>query len=101
MPKPEFKTEWESRAYDEAFEAMTALLNLSNTMGGQKAVVSGMLDAFVREHRTLQQSTIRNFVGFLTAWSQGEEGMLTDARNHDAWRFATKIREIGPGFASI
>jgi len=101
MPKPEFKTEWESDTYDKAHEAMSALLNLANGMGSSKAVVAGMLDGFLSEHRTLQQAGVRNFVGMLKEWTKFSEPAMTDLRNQDAWKFAKQVVELDPMFANV
>ena len=101
MPKPEFETKWESDTYDDAKVAMGRLLNLANSMGSSKAVVAGMLDSFVQEHRTLQQAGVRNFVSFLREWATGEEAAMTDPRNCDAWRFAKQVVDLDPMFANI
>lgn len=101
MLKPDFKTKWESKAYDKAHDAMNELLNLATSMGSGKAVVAGMLDGFVQEHRTLQQAGIRNFVAFLKAWAKGEEAAMTDPRNCDAWKFAKQVVELDPMFSSL
>jgi len=101
MPKPEFKTEWESDAYDKASDAMSALLNVANSMGSGKAVVAGMLDGFIREHRTLQQAGIRNFVAMLKEWGSHEESHMSDLRNRDAFAFAQQVVELDPLFANV
>lgn len=101
MPKPDFKTEWESDTYDKAFTAMQTLLNLANACGSGKAVVGGMLDGFIREHRTLQQAGVRHFVGMLQEWAKGEEAAMSDLRNKDSWNFAQEIVKLDPFFASI
>jgi len=101
MPKPEFKTEWESAAYDRAFEAMKNLLDVANSMGSGRSVVAGMLDGFLSEHRTLQQSFVRNLALMLKQWSEMDKSMMTDLRNQDAWDFAKKVTEMNPGFMCI
>jgi len=102
MPKPDFKTEWESDTYDKAFAAMETLLNLANACGSGKAIVGGMLDAFVREHRHLQQAGVRHFVGMLQDWTKrGTEAAMSDLRNKDSWDFAQEIVKLDPCFASI
>lgn len=102
MLEPEdFKTEWERDAYEKASNAMSALLDVANSMGGGKAVVAGMLYGFIREHRTLQQSGIRNFVAMLKEWGSYEESHMSDLRNRDAFAFAKQVVELDPMFASI
>ena len=101
MPKPEFKTEWESAAYDRAFEAMKNLLDVANSMGSGRSVVAGMLDGFLSEHRTLQQSFVRNLALMLKQWSEMDKSMMTDLRNQDAFAFAQEVVKLDPMFASI
>ncbi len=91
----EFKTEWETEAYEKAMQLMEDLGNLSSTMGGGRAAVQGLLDGFVRQHRTLQQSIVRNFMGMLTQWAEGEKVVFVDDRNAAAWDFAQHMREDG------
>jgi hypothetical protein len=100
MSKPEFKTEWESEAYDKAFDAMKELLNVANAMGSGKAVVTGMFDGFVREHRTLQQAGIKNFFEMLKEWTEQEREM-TDLRNQVAFDFAKKVVALDFVFPNI
>lgn len=97
----EFKTEWESEAYSKAHDAMSDLLNLAGTMGSGNAVVAGMLDSFVKEHRTLQQSGVRNFVAMLKEWASQEESRVSDRRNRDAFAFAKQVVELDPLFALV
>jgi len=91
-----FDTDWENETYTKSATAMKELLNLANSMGSSKAVVTGMLDALVTEHRTLQQSCIRNFAAMLQEWAGGSEDALTDLRNQAAWEFAQQVRKIDP-----
>lgn len=102
MLEPEdFKTDWERQTYREAIDAMSKLMNLANTMGSEKFVVAGMLAALIGEHRTLQQSGIRNFVEMLKEWGKEDKDRMTDLRNHDAWVFAQHIIKLDPGFANV
>jgi hypothetical protein len=70
--------------------------------GGDAALVEGMLYAFVREHRTLQQSMVRGFVRMMTRWAEeiekDGEAYFVDARNQDACKFARKLKADNPGF---
>lgn len=101
MSKPEFKTKWERDTYDDAKVAMGRLLNLANGMGVQKAVVAGMLDSFIQEHRTLQQAGVRNFVAMLKEWVSYDEVHMSDLRNQDAFAFAKQVVELDPLFANV
>lgn len=101
MSKPDFKTEWESEIYLKSLAAMSTLLDLANGMGSGKAVVKGMYDGFVREHRTLQQAGVRNFVAMLKEWASHEESRVTDLRNQDAFAFAKQVVELDPLFALV
>ncbi len=99
--KREFTTEWEENCYNDAKAAMETLLNLANAMGSNKAIVAGMLDGFLLEHRTLQQASIRNFVGMLQEWAKFEEASASDPRNKDAWDFAQDIVKLDLMFGNI
>lgn len=93
---------WGREAYDAAKVAMGRLLNLANAMGSRNAVVAGMLDSFVQEHRTLQQAGVRNFVDMLQAWVEDDdESTMSDLRNKDAWDFAQEVVKLDPMFADI
>ena len=96
-----FRSKGEEEAYDDAKEAMAKLLNLANVMGNQPVVVGGMLFAFVREHRTLQQAGMRNFVAMLKNWVNKEKPAMVDARNEDSWKFAEQVAELDPYFGCI
>lgn len=101
MTKREFKTEWEENCYNDAKATMETLLSLGNGMGSRKAIIAGMLDGFLREHRTLQQTGIRNFVGMLQEWVKLEEVSVSDSRNKNAWDFAQEVVNLDPIFANI
>ena len=104
MAKPDFPTKWESETYDKAFDAISVLLNLANSTldsSSGKAVVAGMLDGFVQEHRTLQQSAVRNFVAMLKEWASHEESRMSDFRNQDAFAFAKQVVKLDPMFSNI
>lgn len=51
------------RVVKDAEEAMTALINSTNIMGMDDAVVEGMTAALIKAHPTLAQSFVRAFVG--------------------------------------
>jgi len=97
----DFDTDWEKETYAQAAEAMKTLLHLANSMGSDKAIIAGMLDALVTEHRTLQQACIRHFVGMLKTWSQGNHDALADARNEATWKFAQAVAKLDPVFPLI
>ena len=72
-----------------ARDAMTELLGLAaanNTSLRQEAVVNGMLDSLLKEHRTNQQLAIGTLVEVLQQYGKSQ----TDARNEAAvkWAFA-------------
>jgi len=101
MSKPKFTTEWESKTYDKANEAMSNLLNLANSMGSGTSVVAGMLNGFIKEHRTLQQAGIRNFVQMLRLWTENEKSVMIDMRNAAAWDFAKEVAKLDLSFPNI
>lgn len=89
-----FSTKLEQKTYADAHAAMKVLLSLNNAPCGTS--VDGMLDAFVGEHRTLQQAVVRKFVDMLIQWSHGSQPALVDARNEAAWELAREIRGLEP-----
>lgn len=100
----DFDNTFEQRAYDRATSAMKQLLNLPNSCpnsGIVTAVVAGMVDAFIAEHRTLQQAGLRNFAAMLQEWGKGDKPALVDDRNADAWNFAQDVRVLEPSFRNI
>jgi len=73
-----------------AKEAMMALIDSTNIMGGESEVTAGMIDALRGSHRTLQQSFMRCFVETMKEYGK----FNTDLRNQAAVDFAKKINDL-------
>ena len=80
-----------------AKDAMVALIDATNIMGCDDDIIEGMLEGMVGSHRTLQQSSIRCFVGMLKGYSE----CRTDARNENAVEFAKKVSKMETHFSFI
>lgn len=101
MNKRAEMTEWEIEVWERANSAMASLLEAANAMGSSRAIIDGMMDAWRREHRTLQQSVVRMFVAFLSEWAgmiEKEPMAWVDLRNEAAAAFATQLRSDAPAF---
>lgn len=72
--------------YDAGYRIFQELGNAVNS--GNSLLVEGCLDAFIREHRTLQQDIVRLFYYTFSLWIKGDKSMLVDGRNEGAWLFA-------------
>jgi len=84
-------------------EAMTNLVNMTNRENNPEAV-QGMLSAFMRNHRTLQQNTVRMFVAMMCHWAklvEQEPNWFVDLRNEASAEFAKKLLKDAPGFPFI
>jgi len=88
--------QWEVDAYNAGRELADTLGNQANIMGGNHPFMAGLLQGFVRQHRTLQQNIVRMFVIMMTEWGKGHPPMFTDARNEAAFAVAQQIGENPP-----
>jgi len=97
-----YRTELETQANRNGFDAMSKLLDNAATGSVGNATVEGMLLAFVASHRTTQQNCVRNIAAMLTSWRlKHTKAEAVDARNEDAWEFASQIANATPFFAHI
>lgn len=71
-------------------QAMTALIDATNVMGAEEAVIKGMWDALRKNHPTLQQNFVRSLVGL--GKTVEEKGYKGDARNSAALEI---LKDIG------
>lgn len=100
-PTKMFTKEHERDEYDKAYIVMQRFAERADIMSNA-AAIQGFLDCFINEHRTSQQSIVRNIYKMLVMWSDGEHAMLVDARNQAAWDFARQLYSINPhGFPLI
>jgi len=74
----------------KAKDAMIALIDATNIMGGEADVIQGMTEALQYSHRTLQQSFISCFVGTMVNYAE----FRTDVRNQDAVQFAKNVSKM-------
>lgn len=75
---------------EKAEAALTALIDCTNAMGAEQAVIDGMWDALRKNHPTLQQSFVRALVGLGKVVE--EKGYTGDDRNRNALKV---LKEIG------
>lgn len=99
-PGKTFKNVHERDEYDQAYCVIQRLGERADMMSNTAAVV-GLMDGFINEHRTTQQSIVRLFCQMLCQWADGEESMLVDARNQIAWDFAKRLRVSVPAFPLV
>lgn len=72
---------------------------LSNFVNGSSSRETGdVIKEFFKDHRTLQQSTIKLFLQIIEAMAQREPGKHTDARNEDSQLVCSQIIE---GFRKV
>lgn len=71
-------------------QAMTALIDATNVMGAEEAVIKGMWDALRKNHPTLQQNFVRGLVGL--GKTVEEKDYKGDARNSAALEV---LKDIG------
>ena len=82
-----------------AREAMTELLGLCGSHNEQRrqAVINGMLDSLLKEHRTNQQLAVDNIARMLKEYGK----CSTDARNEAAVKWAANATEGHHSFPYI
>ena len=59
--------------------------------------VDVLLDAFLRQHRTLQQGILGGIVGMLKKWTRNPKSSMVDGRNEDAWNWANEAVTLKSG----
>ena len=92
--------EEEMRENKDVWDATRALTTSINVMGRERAQANVMLDALVREHRTLQADFWRLI--HLVAKKYAElPDRYFDQRNEDAREFAKKVAAIDQGIRRI
>lgn len=75
---------------EKAEAALTALIDCTNAMGSEQAVIDGMWDALRKNHPTLQQSFVRALVGLGKVVE--DKGYVGDDRNRNALKI---LKELG------
>jgi hypothetical protein len=83
--------------YAEATKAMEALGAVANRMAAHPVAVLGLLDGFVKEHRTIQQSVCRLLHAMLVAWAEQiaeKPSWYVDGRNEQAAKWAKAVAEL-------
>ena len=82
-PGKSFVRVWERDEYDKAYIIMQRFGERANIMSND-AAICGMVDGFIAEHRTIQQSIVRMFCQMLMRWIVvGERDSHTDPRNSE------------------
>lgn len=100
MPR-EPRHEHQQASFEAGQKAMRAFLEGAPRSSYRTDLIEGMLDAFVREHRTNQQAAVRAFVEMLIMWQKGDAACIADDRNLAALKFARKLAEDDPHFPYI
>ena len=72
-------------------DAMSKLIDETNTMGYEEEVVQGIVEGLRVSHRTLQQNFMRSFVKAMKPYGE----FKTDFRNEAAVALGKKIGELG------
>ncbi len=78
-------------------ETMEQLIDHTNCMTGEEAVIQGIVEALQGSHRTLQQSFVRCMAKALIEYSNTR----FDARNEASIDFAKKVKELEHHFPFI
>lgn len=81
-----------------AEEAMKALIDVTNVMGGDKDVAAGILDGLLKSHKTLQQSFFRSL---FMAMGEYAETPFVDGRNQASVDFAKQVKELDAFFPFV
>jgi len=95
------RSQSEQEHFDQGVKMVEEMMEAIVITGSDKymrATIEGMLHAFIHEHRTLQQSFVRQIAMMLVAWVDGNKEAFTDGRNEAAWAFAQQIRDLHPHF---
>ena len=100
MSTPEMRSESEQNSFEAGEMALKLFVEHSHK-GYRKAVVEGMAHAFMREHRTIQQETVKHFVQMLQLWGDSPEARVSDLRNQATYQFAQKLIQDQPCFPFI
>ena len=96
------KTDFHQIALENGRKAMQALMdNIHASSHCTTDVVEGMLDLFTREHRTIQQETIKVFVQMLNELAKCPEARVSDLRNEASYRFAQEVAKMNVVFPYI
>jgi len=75
-------------------EMIEKLADNANSMSqDEKNIATSMAEAFSRQHRTLQQSSMRILAAFISEVGKTED-RFTDLRNEDAIAWARKVSEL-------
>jgi hypothetical protein len=78
--------------YEKARDITQSLIDLTNG-GGKGAIVAGMVEGIVRNHRYLQQEGILCLFQALGEFGSLSEGSFTDPRNEFAHKMCKLLRE--------
>ena len=85
------RNDFQQAAFDAGKNAMKDFMEKTHTAGYHKHLIEGMVDGFVREHRTIQQETVSFFVDMLVAWGKLPQSHISDLRNEATYHFAQKL----------
>ncbi len=83
----------EKEYYGKGQRIAAELSSSLNSFSFQDELKKGFIDALMREHRTLQQSTMKVFYEVIMAWAERKESGNFDERNKATVEFCKKIKD--------
>lgn len=92
---------YEQKSYEAGQRAMKEFMERLHTAGNHKHLIEGMMDSFMRDHRTIQQETVKLFVTMLQVWGSQPQSNVSDLRNEATYEFAQTLRKDMPMFPFI
>jgi len=87
--------EYDQKDFDKGKKIIQDFSDLVNRLG-QDGLVDGMVDGFIRQHRTLQQNIVRAFVemlGKIGKEAKAHKMGYADARNEKSIELAIDLHE--------
>ena len=86
-------SDYKKEAYNKGEKVAKDLSNALNSMTFDKEVIKGFVDGLTKQHRTIQQSSMRAIYELIGRWAKmGEEGQFDD-RNQATVQFCQEIME--------
>ena len=86
-------SDYKEEAYDKGEKVAKDLSDALNSMTFDKEVIKGFVDGLTKQHRTLQQSSMRAIYSLIHQWAEmGDDGQY-DLRNEGTVKFCQEIVE--------
>lgn len=85
--------DYREEAYNKGEKIAKELSDALNSMTFDKELINGFVDGITKQHRTLQQSSMRAIMALIKEWSEMAEKGYFDRRNEATVRFCQEIIE--------